>query len=215
MGLYAKKTGDDFPLIEGGTYPAVCYAVIDLGTQPSDFYEDQHKCWIAFEIPGMRIEIEKDGEKKDLPRIASKFYTLSIHEKATLGIHLVAWRGRDFTPAEAEKFDISTLRGVNCLLGIGVKTKKNGSQKNEITSIAKTMKGMLNLVPETPMCYYSMEEHGWDFPENIPEGILKIIKNSSEYKAAMRVANDPDLQAAQEQCGVSEPVEEEDDDVPF
>ena len=214
MGLYAKKTSNDFPLIEGGTYPAVCYAVIDLGTQPSDFYEDQHKVWIAFEIPSERIEIERDGTIEDLPRVASNFYTLSIHEKSTLGQHLVSWRGRDFTPEEANAFDISKLIGVNCLLGIGVKNKKIGGQKNVITSISKAMRGSPKLQPETPVCYYSMEEHNWDFPDNIPDGVLKMIKNSNEYKASMRAADNPDLQAAQEACGVQEP-DIGSDDIPF
>lgn len=214
MGLYAKKTNDNFPLIEGGTYPAVCYAVIDLGTQPSDFYEDQHKVWIAFEIPSIRVEIEKDGDKKDLPRVASNFYTLSIHEKSTLGQHLVGWRGRDFTPEEAQQFDISKLVGANCLLGIGVKAKIKGGQKNVITSIAKLMKGMTPIESETQMCYYSISEHGWDFPETIPDGVLKMIKNSNEYKISMRAADNPDLQAAQESLGTQEP-ETVEDDIPF
>ncbi len=215
MGLYAKKTGDDFPLIEGGTYPAVCYAVIDLGTQPNDFYDDQHKVWIAFEIPSIRIEIEKDGVKKDLPRAASNFYTLSIHEKSTLGQHLVSWRGRDFTEEEAKSFDVSKLCGVNCLLGVGTKAKQKGGHKNIITSVSKPMKDSKKLVPESPIVYYSMVEHGWNFPDGISDGILKMIKNSAEYKASMNAADNVDLQAAQEQYIPQDGVDELSDDLPF
>lgn len=200
MALMAKKTGDSFPPFKAGTYQAVCYSVIDLGTQYNEMYgKEQHKVWIAFEIPSIRCTVEKDGTETDMPRVVSKFYTLSIHEKANLGVHLVGWRGKEFTAKETDGFNIMAVIGKNCLLQVGVKTKKNGDKRNEINSIAKLMDGMKEIAPETPMCQYSISANGWDFPENMPEGIQKIIEKSMEYKASLAAKDNAELRAAQKE----------------
>ena len=223
MALMAKKSGDSFPPFKAGTYQAVCYAVIDFGTQYNEMYgQEQHKVWIAFEIPSLRCEVEKDGVKMDMPRVVSKFYTLSIHEKANLGIHLVGWRGKEFDAKEAAGFNIMAILGKSCLLQVGIKEKRNGDKRNEINSIAKLMDGMKELVPETSVCQYSISANGWDFPENMPEGIQKIIEKSMEYKASLAAKDNAELRAAQEEHG--EPVDDTtdwakeevlEDDIPF
>jgi hypothetical protein len=216
MALMANAKSSGFPPFKAGTYQAVCYSVIDLGTQYSDLYgKEQHKVWIAFEIPSIRCEV--DGEDK--PRVVSKFYTLSIHEKSNLGIHLVGWRGKEFTAEEANGFNIMALMGKNCLLNVGVKEKKNGDSRNEINSIAKLMDGMEELKPETPMCQYSISACGWDFPENMPEGIQKIIEKSMEFKASQAASENAELRAAQQELGEPEPEDTTDfdreEDIPF
>jgi len=70
-----KTDGKSFPITKAGSYLAVCYAVVDLGTH-EDTYKgedrDRRLCLITFEIPGERIEIEKeDGTKEDKPRAVS------------------------------------------------------------------------------------------------------------------------------------------------
>ena len=63
MPITATKKGKEYPLIPEDTYHGVCYCVIDLGTQPNPVptYDDMRKVLIGWEIPSLRIEIEKDG----------------------------------------------------------------------------------------------------------------------------------------------------------
>ena len=80
-----KTDGKSFPITKAGSYLAVCYAVVDLGTH-EDTYKgedrDRRLCLITFEIPGERIEIEKeDGTKEDKPRAISIKETFRMYEK--------------------------------------------------------------------------------------------------------------------------------------
>ena len=209
MALIADAKSSGFSPFEAGTYQAVCYTVIDLGTQYSEYYKDQHKVWIAFEIPKLRCMVEKDSVEKDMPRVVSKFYTLSIHEKSNLGIHLVGWRGRVFTAEEASGFNVMELVGKNCLLNIGIKGKTGTEGRNEINSIAGLMEGMKKLVPETPICQYSMTADGWNFPENMPQGIQKIVEKSMEFKASHATAENKAFRAAQAKA-FSDPAKQAD-----
>ena len=96
---FSNKGGGDFKGLSAGTYVSVCNAVVDLGIQPgSPMYPDpKHKVWIRFEVPDERIEYERDGKKLEGPRVISKEYTASMHEKANLRKDLENWRGKAFT----------------------------------------------------------------------------------------------------------------------
>ena len=123
MGLIA--TSKSYPPIEAGTHRAVCIAVIDLGTQYSEYYAKySHKVVIAWELPEIRIDIEKDGETKNLPRVISKTYVVSTHEKANFTKDLTSWRGRPFTKEERDNFYIFKVLSANCLLQV-IHNKKN------------------------------------------------------------------------------------------
>ena len=63
-----KSGGKNFPITKAGSYLAVCYAVCDLGTHEESFKgkeRDRRLCLITFEIPGERIEIEKEDGTKE------------------------------------------------------------------------------------------------------------------------------------------------------
>lgn len=65
--------------MEAGTYPAICYGLVDLGEQYSETYDKwSPKILILFEIPGETLEI--NGE--EVSRTMSKSYTMSLNEKA-------------------------------------------------------------------------------------------------------------------------------------
>jgi hypothetical protein len=113
MPLTAKKTGgSDFPAIEApkaGMHDAICCWVVDLGTQKNTAYDiDQHKVLITWELP--RETFEADGGVF-VPKVLSKFYTLSLHQKANLRSDLESWRSEGFTEAELEGFDLKVKCG--------------------------------------------------------------------------------------------------------
>jgi len=227
MSLMAKEpeNSQSFPLIEAGTHHAVCYSVVDIGTHHSDkFNTDAHQVVITWELPKVRIEIDKDGAKQDLPRAISKTYTLSLHEKANLCKDLVAWRGKPFTEQERQGFDILNLIKANCLLQI-VHNQKDDKTFANIAAVAKLMKGMKKYNPENPTVGFSMIEDGIEPPEKIPDWIKDMIKKSMEYRAVHSAQGNTDLQAAQDQYipedtseapfPESNPYVPGDDDIPF
>ena len=116
MGLLAKRPeGSDIELIPEDTYQAVCYAVVDFGTQHLTFGDvsvDKERILIGWEIPTLRIEIERDGKKLDLPRATSKQFTLSLHPKSLLRPLLEQWRGKAFTKNEEQGFHLSNLLAI-------------------------------------------------------------------------------------------------------
>lgn len=213
MGLVVKSQGGNFEPIEGGTYQAVCYSLIDLGTQHSEFNgkaRKLRKVLLGWEIPELRIDVEKEGKKVSMPRVISKIYTLSLHEKSQLYKDLVSWRGRPFTAAELEGFDLFTILKANCLLQV-INETKNGKTYAYIASISKLMRGMAPKQPENEVVYYSMDDHAMQIPANVPEWVLKIIQKSDEYlmvEHAKGVFNPETAEDSEENPTIN-------DDIPF
>jgi len=197
MSLMAKREeNQQFPPIEGGTYQAVCYSVIDFGTQHNDYYDkDMRQVCITWEMP----------------RAISKTYTLSLGEKSHLYRDLVAWRGREFTQNELIGFDILTVIRANCILQI-INTTKGDKTYANIAAVAKIMFNMRKLEPENPIAIFSMAD-GLEIPQDIPDWQKDIIRKSREYQAVQNAKSNPALKKAQEDYA-SEP-ELDNDDIPF
>ena len=208
----AKKTeGKDFPPCPEGTFQAVCYSVVDLGTHfNQQFGKEHHLVHLSWEIPSERIEFEKDGETVNLPRGAWQTYTLSLHEKSNLCKVLVSWRGRPFTQEEeAEGFDCEEMLGKNCLLQIVHNTKGDKIYAN-IASVMGLMKNMPALNPENPIVKYDIERDGMQIPDELPDWMKQKIKESKEYIAICSGGNtNPDY------VGDNPAPTDEGDDIPF
>lgn len=151
--IIAKDTTSEFPklpLPEAGTVQAVCCGVWDLGLQKTSYNGKeklQHKVIIAWEISETinAPESEYHGKRYMLNRR----YTLSLAEKATLRHDLEAWRGKPFTSAELEGFDVEVLYGINCLLGVSHKPSADNTRVYaNVSSILPPIKGMERMTPE-------------------------------------------------------------------
>jgi hypothetical protein len=208
MGLVAKGgSGANFDPVAEGVHNAVCYMVLDLGTHLDEKYgKRSHSCLIGWEIPGERIIIEKDGVKRDLPRAISKKYTISLNEKANLRKDLQTWRGRVFTDAELDGFDIKNLLGKSCMIQI-IHTKKGEKTYANISAIMPLMKGAAPITPENPLKFYSIEDDRDVIPADTPQWIIDIIKISDEWQEFAP------LQGAS--SGGTGVPEDDNDDVPF
>lgn len=119
MSLTVSKnsgTGGDFELVPEGQYIGRCFKVIDLGTQWVEWKGDkkeQKKVLIMWELLDDNAKM-KDGR----PFAITKKYTASLDERARLRPDLEAWRGKKFTDAELESFDLKNVLGVYCQLQI-------------------------------------------------------------------------------------------------
>lgn len=124
-----EKTYEPIPT---GMQQAVCAMVCDIGTHEGT-YEGRpnirHQIVIIWELE------EKNAEGR--PFQASKFYTLSLGEKANLRKDLESWRGQKFTADELKGFDLERLIGINCFLNV---VEHEGKTKiAAITPLAKNM----------------------------------------------------------------------------
>lgn len=210
MGLVAKEESKRDPVPEGAHH-AVCYAVVDLGTQPplpgSQFSKRQHKVLFMFELPEERIQIERDGQQLDLPRAISKDFPVSLHEKANLRKFLTAWRGKQFTEKELEGFELKNVLGVNCVLNV-VHNKKGYA---DIASVMPLMKGAAKRAAENTPIVFDLDEHDHDeeLPETLPQWVRERIERSDEWQASGNGESDGD---PGHDAAAPPP---DDDDIPF
>lgn len=192
MSTVAKKPeGEDFPIIPAGTHHGIFIGVVDLGTQYSAYYDkESQKILLTVEIPKERIII--DG--KDLPRVLSRTYTNSLHEKATLRQDLEAVRGVAFTSEDLDGFETQNILGANCLVTV-VHVESDGKTYANIKGMAALMKGMEKLVPETPTIGYDIDEDGGKIPQDLPDWIKNMIKKSKEFKKLVEPSDTDDEQS--------------------
>lgn len=175
-----NKNSDPVP---AGVHHAVCYAVIDLGTQDpgNPQFRASRKVMILWELPHETIDTQ-DGPK---PRIISSEYTASIGKKATLRSVLESWRGKPFTADELNGFDLKNIIGANCQLNIVHKQGKADPSKTyaRIQGVVPLVKGMAPVLPVNEKLHYTIPDEGAIIPPaNIPEWISGKIVASEEYK---------------------------------
>ena len=210
----ATAKGSDIEPIPEGIHIATCYALYDMGTTYDERWKKSvHKLLICWEIPSIRIEVERDGKQVDLPRAISKRYTLSLNSKANLRKDLEAWRGQAFTAAELEGFDLRTILGASCQLQVLHTKKDDGGTWANVQTIMGLPAGLPAPDQENPKTCFAFEE-GAELPEGCPEWVQKIIMGSDEWIAAhgapapADAPNDPGPPS-----GTEDPPEE--DNLPF
>jgi hypothetical protein len=215
MSIIAQDSGGaPRQLIPTGIQKARCILVADLGTHHTEFNgEDtglKRKVVIGWELPAFRIK-SKEGE--EMPMMLSKTYTLSLHENATLRIHLKAWRGQDFSFEELKAFDVAKLAGAPCLLSVEHGTKKaSGEAFAKVGMPGKWSKDLVGVPPpqEHPSLVYEIGmAYGGPYHQ-LPEWIQKEIADSTEFAF---------LAATGEPYGNEAPAPEQEaapvDDLPF
>jgi len=157
-------------------------SMIHIGTNTEEFKgEDKqmNKVRLFFELPDeLMVFKEENGEQ---PRVMSEEFTLSLHKKSNLRKFLESWRGKGFTDAEMEDFDLVKLLGAPGMLT--VVHDESGKYAN-VSSVAKVMKGMKCPKQINPTFSFGYEPFEPELLEQIPEWIADKIKTSVEYLEA-------------------------------
>ena len=109
MSIIAKDTGKEWELPPEGLHPAVCCDVVDLGDVDTE-WGLRHKIDLRWQLDTLTSE----GK----PHLITRRFNLSLHEKSTLRPFLEAWRGKRFSEAELQGFDLEKLLGANCQLQV-------------------------------------------------------------------------------------------------
>lgn len=136
MGYMAKEKagGEGFKPVPAGTHLARCVTVVDLGIQQTP-WGSKEQTYLGFEVPGFRVEWEKDGQKHEGPGLVGVTWTTNLYEEANMGKNLISWLGKPFTREERAGFDLFKLLGVPCMLAITHNEAKNGKVYANIASI--------------------------------------------------------------------------------
>lgn len=175
-----QNTGGDFTPPPAGTHLAICYRVIDLGTQDVLFQgqqKQQHKVMLSWELPDERMD---DGQ----PFSIHKRYTWSSSEKSTLRQHLEAWRGIPFKDSDFGPggFDIRNIIGKPCLLSV-IHDNKDGKIYANVASVAKPMKNTVAPSLTNPTVFFSLEEFDAKTYDGLSQGLKDAISRSPEFQA--------------------------------
>jgi hypothetical protein len=182
-----KPDGGDFVQVPAGNHIAVCYRLIDLGTQFVEWKgvkKTQRKVLISWELPN---ELMPDGEYAGQPFTIGRRYTWSMSDKANLRHDLESWRGKSFTDDDFEgpnRFNAKNIIGKPCMLSIVQETKEGGSTYSNIKSVAAMPKGMTAPAPVNKPVYFSLERDLFDgvVLESLSDKLKAIIKETPEYK---------------------------------
>lgn len=186
--IVSAPEGNSIPLIEAGTYTAVCIGIIDIGDQYSEAFDKySRKAIFQWEIPDEVIEI--DGES--VPRVISETYTASLGERSNLRKVLESWRGRMFTDEELRGFDLANVLGAPCMLNIIHKESSQGKKFASVASISRLPKGM-HVDSATEKTLFCLDDNGaLERVEKFPEWIQKRIKESLTYKNLVGIYGTP------------------------
>lgn len=200
-------------LLSAGTYLARLYSIIELGTESylwKGVETKSHKVRLTWELPTeMRVFDEAKGEQ---PKVISAEYGFSMAPKARLRNEVVQGMiGTALTDTEADGFDIDSLLGKECLLGISHKPSKNDPdiKYEEISSISTLMKGQTCPAQINPTVTLYFSNWKPEVFEKLPQFIKDKIVKSPEYQSTIAVGSSS--------AGVSKKVEEEINpkDIPF
>ena len=216
MATYASDTGggSDFDPVPEGSHPAVCDMFVDFGLQETTGKyagKIQHKVYLRWQIPSLRLNYEKDGQKVEGPMSIGSTYTLSLHEKAALRKLLTQWRGRAFTQEELRKFDVTTVVGAPCLISVSHNPKQDGGVYANVDGAIKIPAGMEPPVLEGETIIYDQDNQGTY--EQLRPWMQEKLKGTKTAQEADK-ANDPDAWRDKVDNGQSN-YDDLDDDIPF
>jgi hypothetical protein len=181
------ETGGDYELPPEGNHVAVCYRVIDLGTQEVVWQGDvkyQRKILIAWELPEEKM---KDGR----PFSVQRRYTWSMSEKANLRHDLEAWRAKPFTSADFGRggFNVKLILGKACMLQI-MHEERNGKTYANIKAVASLPKGVRPPLAENPLLFFDLDEFDEEAFNALSEGLKGVIAKSPEYLEATKMPHE-------------------------
>jgi|SRR6478735_5112329 len=194
MSTYASDTGGggNFDPVPEGPHPAVCDMFVDLGLQETTGKfagKIQHKIYLRWQIPSLRLSYEKDGQQIEGPMTIGSKFTLSLHEKAALRKILKSWRGRDFTPEELRRFDVTTILGAPCLISVSHAPKDGGGVYANVDAVMKLPPGINVPALEGEPLLYDADNMGTF--EKLRPWMQELVKAQKLAEDADK-ANDPD-----------------------
>lgn len=205
-----KGGGKDFAIHPAGVFAARCTRIIDLGTHDGEWKgkaKKQHKIVFCFE--SAELMDDDAGEFAGKPFLVIQRYTASLSDKALMRKDLESWRGRKFTPAEIDAFDLHNVLGKACMLNmVHSDPAPNGKVYSNAAAIMPLPAGMTAPKAVGDLVFFSLGEFDQSVYDSLSDYYKGEIAKSDEYKA---------LTSSKPKAPVKTPVAAgiEDDDIPF
>ena len=218
MSIIAQQTNNNGggQTVPAGTHVARCYQIIHIGTIVDTYQGEEklvNKVRIVFELP---LETADFG-KGEQPFSIGRDFTLSMHEKSGLRAFVQGWLGKAMSDAEANKFDIATLLGKECMLNVMHRTSNTGRTYADIKGASPLVKGMTcpPLVNSAFLLDYDSEDFDLRF-KMLPEWLQNKVSSSKEFSDRLERSAET-MNKAKEMLEKSGLVskEENEDDMPF
>ena len=139
----AKDSGASFAPHSEGQHAMFCVDVVNLGTNVEQFQGQEPR-----EVPKLALvfasgETHREAGKPDELKLVTVEMTVSANEKSNLRKFLESWRGKSYTPEQAQAgLPIAKLYGHGALVSIEHVLTKRGNQFAKVTSIAPLPKAM-------------------------------------------------------------------------
>ena len=199
MTTIASDTGGkEFTPVPAGAHVAVCDQVIDLGIQDGGQYDPRQKIYLRWQIPGERVEWEKDGKKLEGPAVIGRKLTLSLSAKSNLRPLLESWRGRPFTDEERKGFDIKNVLGAACMIQVTHSKSQDGTRTfANVIAVMSLPKGIAKPAVEGSVAYYDCEQPDAAVYERLSKyirGLIDARLTPEQAISKMKQADDPEPQ---------------------
>jgi hypothetical protein len=167
-------------LCPAGSHVATCYRVVDLGTQQDSGFGAKPRIYIAWELPH---ESMADGR----PFTIGRTYNYSSNRKSSLRSDVERWLGRALTASDFGIFDLGSLLGAACTLGVKHSANAEGRVYANVVSVMLPPRGTPRLPLVNDGITFSLadrpfDQHGLDA---LPEWLQGLITKSPEYQEAL------------------------------
>jgi hypothetical protein len=218
MPIIAKNNGVQRDPVPAGMHVARCYSIVEIGTVTQEIkgtLKSLYKIQITWELPNIKKVFTP--EKGEQPLVISEDYNLSMYGQSNLRKMIESWRGKGFTDDEANKFDVSTLIGVPCMVNIINKPSADGQKVySDITGVMRMPKEIVaphQCNKSVILCYDNFDTALF---ESLPLFLKAKIMATPEYaaminKAAGSVHGVTPMPPAPRPEDITEPI----DDLPF
>lgn len=180
MGLRPSdhKSSSNIPILDAGAHTAICVQILDLGTHHDEkFGKNNRKVRLTWELPEETYTFKE--EKGEEPRLISKTYNFSNHEKSTFIKDMVSWNGGEL----AEDFDIENLVGVPAMINVVHERKAPNKVYANVSAVMPVMKAMRGKMPKphNPTFYWSIESGRDETFKNLPDFLKEMIVTCQEW----------------------------------
>lgn len=173
-----KPTEGNYERPPAGNHLAICYRVVDLGTQETT-YGAKRQILFSWELCD---ELMESGEPFS---INSRRLTLTGNEKGNLRLMLESWRGKAFSQEDFDSFTIESVLGKACFLNvIHEANEQTGKEYAVVKSVAPVTKSTQVPASINPLLFFSLDEFDAGVFEQLPEYYQELIAVSPEYAAA-------------------------------
>ena len=212
--IVSGNSGKEFTIHPAGVFAARCTRIVDLGTHDTEWEGKKKKQhMINFSFESAELMGEDEGEYAGKPFLVNQQYTASLGQKSNMRKALESWRGRAFTPAEIESFDLHNVLGKACMVNMLHEPGKKDPSKtySNIKAIMPLPAGMTAPKAVGELIFFSMSDFDQDTYDKLGEYYKKTIAESDEYKAMFA----PKPAASSKPAPKQTAAELQDADIPF